>query len=180
MRTHRTQQGVTLIEASVVVAISAITIGTAAPSYRQFIERQRLHGVAAQLATDLQFTRAESVMRNSGLRLSVYSQGWGSCYVIHSGAASQCTCNESGTATCIGGAKQLKTVQLPNADQLALESNVNSILFDPMHGTSTPAGTFKVIASSRRAVHHVVNLMGRVRSCSPNVNAPAVPGYTVC
>ena len=43
-----------------------------------------------------------------------------------------------------------------------------------------PAGTFKVIAPSRRAVHHVVNLMGRVRTCSPKVDAPALAGYAVC
>lgn len=180
MRSHRTQQGVTLIEASIVTAISAITVASAAPSYREFIEKQRLNGVAAQLATDIQFTRAESVMRNTGLRLSVQSHAWGACYVIHSGAADACTCKESGITECVGEAQPLKTVSLPVSDQLALESNVKSILFDPMHGTSTPAGTFKVIAPSRRAVHHVVNLMGRVRTCSPNVDAPAVSGYTVC
>lgn len=180
MRSHRTQHGVTLIEACIVTAISAITVASAAPGYHEFIEKQRLNGVAAQLATDIQFTRAESVMRNTGLRLSVQSHAWGACYVIHSGAADACICKESGTAECIGEAQQLKTVTLPLSEQLALESNVKSILFDPMHGTSTPAGTFKVITPSRRAVHHVVNLMGRVRTCSPNVDAPAVSGYTVC
>jgi len=180
MRSHRTQRGVTLIEASVVAAIGAITVSSAAPGFKQFIEKQRLDGIAAQLATDIQFTRAESVMRNTGLRLSVQSHAWGACYVIHSGAADQCTCKASGPAECTGGALALKTVALPAADKLTIESNVSSILFDPMHGTSTPAGTFKVIASSRRAVHHVVNLMGRVRTCSPKVDAPALAGYAVC
>ncbi len=180
MRSHRTQRGVTLVEASIVAVIGAITLSTAAPSYRQFIEKHRLDGAAAQLATDIQFTRAEAVMRNTGLRLSVHSQAWGACYVIHSGAADQCTCKATGPADCVGEARQLKTVNLLAADQVALESNVSSILFDPMHGTSTPTGTFKLIVPSRRAVHHVVNLMGRVRTCSPKVDAPAVSGYAVC
>lgn len=180
MRTHRTQRGVTLIEASVVAAIGVITVSSAAPGFNRFIEKQRLDGIAAQLATDIQFTRAESVMRNTGLRLSVQSHAWGVCYVIHSGTAGQCTCKASGPAECAGDAQQLKTVTLPAADQFALESNVSSILFDPMHGTSTPAGTFKVIAPSRRAVHHVVNVMGRVRTCSPKVEAAPIPGYAVC
>jgi len=180
MRSHRTQRGVTLIEASIVAVIGAITLSTAAPSYKQFIEKQKLDGAAAQLATDIQFTRAESVMRNTGLRLSVQSHAWGACYVIHSGAADQCTCKASGPAECVGDAQQLKTVNLLAADQVALETSSSSILFDPMHGTSTPTGTFRLIAPSRRAVHHVVNLMGRVRSCSPSVVAPAVSGYAVC
>jgi len=180
MRTHRTQRGVTLIEASVVVAIGAIAASSVAPSFTGLIERHRLNGIAAQLATDIQFTRAESVMRNTGLRLSVQSHDWGACYVIHSGAADQCKCAASGPAECTSDAQALKSVALPAADKFALDANVGSILFDPMHGTSTPAGTFKVIAPSRGAVQHVVNLMGRVRTCSPNVDAPAVRGYTVC
>jgi type IV fimbrial biogenesis protein FimT len=54
---------------------------------------------------------------------------------------------------------------------------VASVLFDPLHGTSTPAGTWRVIGTGGRAVHHVINVMGRVRSCSPQA---AVPGYRAC
>lgn len=180
MRAHRTQRGVTLIEASVVAAIAVITVSSVAPGFNRFIEKQRLDGIAAQLATDIQFTRAESVTRNIGLRLSVQSHAWGACYVIHSGAAGQCTCKASGPAECEADAQQLKTVTLPVADHFALESNVSSILFDPMHGTSTPAGIFRVIAPSHRAVHHVVNVMGRVRTCSPKTENVFVPGYAAC
>lgn len=180
MRQHRAQRGVTLIEACVVVAIGAITVGTAAPGFQQFIEKQRLEGAAGQLATDIQFTRAESVMRNTGLRLSVESHAWGACYVIHSGKAGACNCESTGKAACTGDAQSLKAVAFPASEPLTLDSNVASILFDPMHGTSTPSGTFKVVARSGRAIQHVVNLMGRVRTCSPTADAPAVPGHAVC
>jgi type IV fimbrial biogenesis protein FimT len=175
-----TQRGITLIEACIVAAIGAITVTAAAPNFKSFIEKQRLDGIAAQLATDIQFARAESVMRNDGIRLSLQTQSWGSCYVIHSGATGQCQCRQSGPATCTGDAQQIKTVALPAADGFAVSGNAGSILFDPMHGTSTPAATFRVIAPSGRAVHHVVNLMGRVRSCSPQGDVPAVAGYAVC
>jgi len=35
----------------------------------------------------------------------------------------------------------------------------------------------RVLGANGRAVHHVVNVMGRVRSCSP---LNAMPGYTAC
>ncbi|RQP24957.1 GspH/FimT family pseudopilin [Piscinibacter terrae] len=180
MRTHHTQRGITLIEACIAVAIAAIAVGTAAPQFRQFIDKQRLEGAAAQLATDIRFARAESVMRNANLRLSVQSHGWGSCYIIHSGAASGCECQSDGTASCSGDAVSIKNTAFTATDRLALDSNVASIVFDPMHGTSTPAGTFKVALRGGPAIQHVVNLMGRVRTCSPNTDAPAVPGYAVC
>ena len=47
-------------------------------------------------------------------------------------------------------------------------------LFDPLHGTSTPTGTLRLVDAGGRAVHHVVNVMGRVRSCSPPARAPAM------
>jgi type IV fimbrial biogenesis protein FimT len=179
MHTGR-QRGVTLIETGVVAAVAAITLSTAAPDFRRFIEKQRLDGVAAQFANDIRFARSEAVMRNGTVRLSVHAGSWGSCYVIQRGAADECSCSADGPARCTGAAVPLKTVVLPAAEKLAFEANVASILFDPLHGTSTPAGTLKVVTAGGRAVHHVVNVMGRVRSCSPRLVAPAVPGYAVC
>jgi len=166
---------VTLVEAGVVLAIGAITLGTAAPGLQRFIEKQKLEGAAAQLATDIQFTRAETVLRNEALRLAVQHPAWGACYVIHSGAAGACTCKADGIAECTGGARQLKAVAFAANDGLVLASNVPSIGFDPMHGTSTPAGSFRLTARSGRAIEHVVNLMGRVRSC-----AVGLAGHVAC
>jgi type IV fimbrial biogenesis protein FimT len=177
MLTRRIQRGFTLVEAGIVLAVSAIAVSTAAPGFGQFIEQQRLKNVAAQLAADIRFARAESVLRNTALRLTRQNASWGSCYVIHTGSAGQCSCHASGLAQCSGGARALKTVLLPAAQRISLQSHAASILFDPLHGTTTPANTFKVVAASGRAVHHVVNIMGRVHSCSLN---GSVPGYAVC
>jgi type IV fimbrial biogenesis protein FimT len=174
------QRGITLVEAAVVLAVTAIVASSAAPSFRGFIEKQRLDGVAAQLATDIQFARAEAVLRNTGVRLTLQTQAWGSCYVIHTGNANQCSCSDTGAAQCSDGAQQIKTVQLPANEQVALQGNVGSILFDPLHGTSTPTGTLKLVAASGGTVQHVVNVMGRVRTCSPQGAVPPVSGYAVC
>jgi type IV fimbrial biogenesis protein FimT len=101
----------------------------------------------------------------------------GSCYVLHTGAADLCTCQPVGPAQCVGGAQEIRTVVLPDADRVRLQANVGSMLFDPLHGTSTPTGTLRVLGTGARAVHHIVNIMGRVRSCSPQA---AMPGYRAC
>jgi len=180
MRLKRLSGGFTLVEAAITVAIAAITLSTAVPSFASFVETRRINGVAAQLATDIQFVRSEAVLRNSALRLSLHEDAARSCYVLHSGLAKQCSCDDDGPAKCTGDAREIKTVVLPAHDRIRVQGNVASILFDPLHGTSTPAGTLKVVADSGRAVHHVVNIMGRVRTCSPVGAAPAVAGYRVC
>jgi len=50
-------------------------------------------------------------------------------------------------------------------------------LFDPVRGTSTPTATVQLSARNGTAIHQVMNIMGRVRSCSP---AAAVSGYRRC
>lgn len=170
------QRGVTLIETAVAATVAVIALSAAAPGLRGLIDRQRLEGVATQLATDLQYVRTEAVARNAPLRLSFYADGAGSCYVIHTGARAQCACSGPQPAACSGGAMQIRTVYLPAGERVAVQASAASILFDPLHGTSTPTGTARVTGTPG-AIHHIVNVMGRVRSCSP---APSLPGWRAC
>jgi type IV fimbrial biogenesis protein FimT len=166
MKTCRHLRGITLVEALVVMAIATITVSAAAPSFAGFIERQRLGGVSAQLVTDLQFARTEAVLRNQPVRWSLYPlPSGGTCYLLHTGNPTQCHCLSTGPATCTGDAMPLKTVQWTAADLIRLDANVRSIAFDPLHGTSSPTGSLRVTDSSGHTIQHVVNIMGRVRSC---------------
>ena len=111
--------------------------------------------------------------RGTRLRFSVGD----ACYMVHSGNAAQCRCAGPGPARCDAGAQALRTAHLAAADGIVLQSNVGSIVFDPLHGTCTPTGTFRLVAADGRALHQVVNLMGRVRTCSPQ---GAVAGHAAC
>jgi len=171
------QRGVTLIEACVTVAVATIVASSAAPSMQQLLDARRFDGVATQLASDLQFTRISAVARNQRLRFSLQADAAGSCYVVHTGSAAACRCGTSGPAVCDAGANEVRTVRLPASDRVQVQANVASILFDPVHGTSTPAGTVRVIGGTGRELRHVVNVMGRVRTCSPQ---GGVSGYRAC
>jgi len=174
---RKSQRGVTLVEACIVVAISAIALSTAAPGLRGLIAAKRLDGVATHLAADLQYGRTEAVARNEPVRISFHTDAAGSCYVIHTGAKALCSCAAPGPASCSAAAVQIKTVYLPATQQVSVQANVGSILFDPLHGTSSPTGTVKAVGANGASINHVVNIMGRVRTCSPD---GAVAGYRVC
>ena len=170
------QRGITLVEACVTLAVTTIVATGAAPSMQQLLDARRFDGAASQVASDLQFTRTAAVARNQRVRFSLQTDATGSCYVIHTGGADACRCGDSGPAVCDSGASEIRTVRLPASDRVTVQTNVASILFDPVHGTSTPAGTVRVLGSGRE-LRHIVNVMGRVRSCSAQ---GSVAGFRAC
>lgn len=167
------QHGVSLIETLTAITIAAILAAVAAPPLKRLLEARRLDGIATQLGADIQAARGEALARNQTLRLSLQTDADGGCWVLHSGPAGACRCN----ATCAADAEAVKAVRWNAGDGVSIAGNVNSIAFDPTHGTATPAGTWRVVTSEGRAVHHVINVLGRLRSCSPQA---AVPGWRAC
>ena len=173
-RAPRHFRGVSLIETAVVIAIGAILLSSAVPGLQSTLGRRHLDGVAAQLAGDLQFARTEAVARNEPVRISFHADAAASCWVVHTHRQSLCSC-DAGRAACTGDAVLIRSVAVPADRRVAVAANVGSILYDPVHGTSTPAGTLRAVGTSGE-VHHVVNLLGRVRSCSPQ----GASGWPAC
>lgn len=167
-------RGFTLIEMMATVAVAGIVATTAVPSLHGWADQQRLKGIASELSSDLQHARAEALLRNEGVRITFVGNA---CYVVHTGAADRCRCDADGIGRCEGGAAPIKTVALPAATGVALQSNVRSVLFAPEHGTASPTATLRISGAQGRTVQHTVNLMGRVRSCAAQ---GAVAGYGAC
>ena len=174
---RRAQAGVTLIETTTVTAVLAVLTGLAAPSFEHSVQRRHLEGAATQLETDIHHARMLAVARNAPLRISFEAGTGGSCYVIHTGAANACGCAADGSAVCRGSAQAERSVHFPADGRISLVSNSRSMQFDPAKGTSTPTATVRLQARSGAAIHQVVNIMGRVRSCSPDA---AVAGWRRC
>jgi type IV fimbrial biogenesis protein FimT len=98
-----------------------------------------------------------------------------SCYVVHTGAAGDCDCSAAGAPVCAPAVEVLRVVRYDSETPLRMQSNSASIAFDPLQGTVTPTATVRVTARNGEAIHQIVNIMGRVRSCSPTL-----PGYKPC
>jgi prepilin-type N-terminal cleavage/methylation domain-containing protein len=87
----RRANGLTLMELMVTVAILAILVALAMPSFNTFVARGRLSGAAEALAQDLQLAKSEALRRNADVTIS-FSDGAAWCYgsVV---AAAACNCN---------------------------------------------------------------------------------------
>jgi type IV fimbrial biogenesis protein FimT len=166
-RASRLQRGLSLVECCVSLSILCILLGTALPSMTSLLEQQRLRGLSATLVGDLQLTRSEALLRNADVRMSFHSATGGSCYVVHTGPVSACSCTGAGQAQCTGPqAALLNARHWPAGGAHQIAANVNSILIDPRIGTASPGGTVRLTDSAGREIRHIVNLRGRVRTCS--------------
>ena len=173
----RRQFGFTLVESLMVLAVTAIVLGAAAPHFGAALERRHLEGASAQLETDIQFARSAAGARNHTLRIAFTSQAGGSCYIVHTGRANDCRCTPEGQAVCQGAAMPIRTAAFAVGGPLQLRSNVGAMIFDPAVGTVTPTGTLRFTGRQGHEVRLIVNIMGRVRSCTPS---PDLRGYPRC
>jgi type IV fimbrial biogenesis protein FimT len=177
MQTPGPQRGFTWIETTVVMTIIGVVTTQAAPAMSGLIDSRRLEGAAVQFATDVQYARTEAIARNLPVRLSLRNAATGTCYVLHTGTSAQCSCTGAEPAICTGDAREIKTVFHPSTQGITIAANAASVAFDPLHGTSTPTATVRILGRQGRAIHHVINVMGRVRSCTPS---GGVVGYVSC
>lgn len=60
---HRSASGFTLIELMVTVAVLAVIVGLATPSFRSLLEAQRMRAAAFDLMADLTLARSEALKR---------------------------------------------------------------------------------------------------------------------
>lgn len=163
-------RGLTLIESAVTLALAALVVGMAVPGFATMQERERLRGVAAQLETDIMYARSLATARSDGVRLEFAGPR---CWLLHDGAPG-CSCD--GPVPICEGRRVLRYENLGDTHPVQLLSNSGSLLFDPTRGTVTPTATVRLSLPSGPRLHLVVNLMGRVRRCSPD----GLPGEAPC
>lgn len=160
-------RGLSLVETMCCTAATATLLGGAAPALSEFGSRQRLQAVAAELRADIGLARSSAIQRGAAVRLSWQTLGNGDvCYMVHTGDADACNCAPGPQAQCHAGTESLRTVVLPAQQAITLSAATRSILFDAHRNTVTPTATFRLGDRHGHGLNVVVNIMGRVRTCS--------------
>ena len=145
-------QGFTLVELLIAVAVIAIILVAAAPSFRDMVQMQRLRSITAQLVTDLQFARNEAVSRGILLRLSFQSNASMTCYSLYTSPVidNRCDCLLGPGAACQNGNVEVRTVQVPR--NLGVQVVIPNPEFDTAFAFDNVTGGLFVIPTDDVAV----------------------------
>ncbi len=166
--------GFTMVELLVVVALLVVLVSLAAPSVRELLAVQRLQAIHAGLVTDLQFIRSEAVRRRESLIFEVDGDATMSCYMLRNSAfgAGGCSCLLPPGSACTGAFKEIRTVQIPRANSVALAASSSQgtvATFERDTGYSSP-GDLRIDLSTepRGQMRVIIGSTGRITSCSPD------------
>lgn len=166
------QRGFTLLELLVAIAVLAILLSAAVPSFMTTIRNNRLATDANALLTVLTLARSEAIKRNGpvvvcrstdGAACAAGGSGWQAGALIYA--------DENANATLDAGEVVIRAeVPLVTVSTIASTNNyVNRVSF-LNNGAVSSAGTFTISAdASTTAVRKVVvGMTGRPRICDPS------------
>lgn len=188
------QTGVTLIELMVSIAVLAILLALAVPSFNEFRERQALRGAADNFVAAIGLAKQEAVKRDTWVRVDFkpVSATSGVCLgakVVTSPtapASSGCDCALAPAACDVtrfpDAPGELRRVELV-ADSLKFDDSDTGFVIDPktaMLADEDHAGGFELKTSKGYQVAVNVNLLGRPVICTPSVAAKSLPGVASC
>lgn len=179
-RNPKAQRGATLTAHLVGTTIAALAASVVSPALDAMLQARELEAAAAMLRTDLQLARSAAVARQEPVYLALQTQGESACYVVHTGRAGACRCTGGVAGTkaletrCDAGAEALRAESWPE-QRVTLGGADRNILFDGRLGTVTPTATIGLQNQRSQQIRVIVNIMGRVRLCSPSDGLPHVP-----
>jgi type IV fimbrial biogenesis protein FimT len=181
MQRRRSSQGFTIIELMLVIAVTAVVVTLAVPSMRDFMIRQRLKAINAELVNDLQFARSESITRSRPVRVTFRKNADMTCYTIHTrGLLGDCDCRQPVGTACpdLPELVEIKTVQVPRSTTVQVEpldGTGNVVLFSGPKGLATPIEfQVNVQSSIGASLRTTTNALGRPQICSPGASLHGV------
>ena len=161
--------GFSLIELLIIIAITAVMLVVAVPSFISYLQLNRLRGTVQQQYYSLQYARSEAVKRNSNVYVT-FQTGDSWCYGMNVGSV----CNCSTPSGC-----GLGVVKAPKAQQLTLSTSgilASTIQFEPTHGAANASGliTFTLYGQTT-SMSVKMGRLGNVIICSSSIT-----GYQSC
>lgn len=181
-------KGVTLIELMVTIAVLAVLLTLAAPSFGDFFQRYRLRGAADDVVSLIAISRAEAITRNRDV--AIRFAGSGAAWCVGGVATAEpstpgtavdttpgCTCNSD----CKIGDKVME-VAGSDHQGVTLAALPTGFVFDRLNGTVSPLSAATATFNSpngKYALSVDVSPLGRGRLCVP-AGKPAMTGFETC
>lgn len=183
MSTLRRHTGFSLIELMVTVAVLAIIVATAAPSFQSFLDKNRVVGAAEAVYSQMQSARSEAVKQSADM-VVVFSSDMPWCSGFSRGVACDCTAALDAENDCTiladGVTEVLKVVSGTAFQGVTMNAGAPaSVTFNGVRGTTGGEGSIVLQSGLGRQLRIDVNALGRVRLCSP-AGSGAVGGYPAC
>lgn len=159
-RASRLEKGFTLLEAFMVLAILAIVLAIAAPSFTQLIANKQVDSSVSQIAQAFNLARAEAVARN--LPTSVCPNSNGNCGASWAGGALVFVDQDQDGAQDAGDVT-LETIA-SDFSQLTFTANnyTNSVTY-LADGSVTVNGSIRVCSAYGFGMQISINAIGRPR-----------------
>jgi prepilin-type N-terminal cleavage/methylation domain-containing protein len=181
------QSGFTLVELMVTIAVLAILVAMATPSFRTMAERTALRGAADSLTGVIATAKEEAMKRDSLVRVDLVAMGTGVCAGARTVASltdAGCNCATAAAACDVGAwperERDMKNVLLSGSPSFGGDGG---FVFDPKTGMLedlADVGSVQ-LATAKYAVQVRLNAMGRTTTCSPSVSGKlGLAGVVAC
>lgn len=177
------QSGVTLVELIVAIAVLAILVAMAAPSFVDFAERSALRGASDSLVAAIGAAKEESIKRDRLVRVDFMEMGDAVCMgatTVATNADAGCDCNAGAcpVAQYPERERDMKRVTLVGVPDFG---GTTGFVFDPRTGMLdqlADAGSLTLTTGRGYQVTLRVNAMGRASLCTPGVKG--IVGVGAC
>jgi len=171
-------QGVTLIELMVIIALIAISLMIATPSFSGFFAKQKLRGLGGELLFFTKLARAEAAKKSSETYIVFKKSSATSWCVGLSEDNDSCDCTSANSCTVDDIERVVTSTDYADVSFVSNSFPAGKITISPYKGRSASAGTATLSVTADGVTKDLSlkrSIMGRDRVCSPSGNSLRYP-----
>lgn len=165
------QQGFTIVELMISIALLAIVSMLALPSYRTFIQNSYIRTTAESILNGLQLARAEAVSRNTRIQfvLDEQSEWWIGCV----DASASCPGEIQSRSAGEGSSSSIVVTPAPANATTVIFGNLGAIVpaADTLTQVEIDIDPAVLPAEDSRELRVTIGIGGNARMCDPNLDA---------
>ena len=164
---EKKQQGVTLIELLIAIAIVAILAGIAVPSFTTWLQNTQIRTATEAVKNGLQLARAEAIRRNEPVNFvlsSVTGTGW--------------------TVSTVAGVQiqqRFSSDGSPNVTATVTPSGATTVTYNRLGRISNTGALTQIDLDTASAQDQPLRIKisagGQIRSCTPSITNTSDPRY---